>query len=79
MRGLKQGYKGIQKHRCKVAPPAGAWIETPEPSLTTEPALVAPPAGAWIETYTLEIEKHEYYHVAPPAGAWIETPERSHC
>ena len=57
---------------CRVAPPAGAWIETGVSSCTRRRSDVAPPAGAWIET--------RYNHlyaltqvVAPPAGAWIET------
>ena len=35
-----------------VAPHAGAWIETVQPSVTLTCRLVAPHAGAWIETFT---------------------------
>ncbi len=34
----------------KVAPRAGAWIETLDPVRTTSTTKVAPRAGAWIET-----------------------------
>ena len=34
----------------KVAPPAGAWIETMQMELAIPLRDVAPPAGAWIET-----------------------------
>jgi len=34
----------------KVAPPAGAWIETPYGLRAVIGSPVAPPAGAWIET-----------------------------
>ena len=37
----------------KVAPPAGAWIETPEKAMPRQLYLVAPSAGAWIETSLL--------------------------
>ncbi|MBE0349017.1 hypothetical protein PPEP_b0902 [Pseudoalteromonas peptidolytica F12-50-A1] len=33
-----------------VAPPAGAWIETPVFEYVSIELRVAPPAGAWIET-----------------------------
>ncbi len=33
-----------------VAPPAGAWIETPAVADSGKIFSVAPPAGAWIET-----------------------------
>ena len=51
VRGLKLSsiprYSGISI----VAPPAGAWIETASPDLSSpKQAAVAPPAGAWIET-----------------------------
>ena len=35
-----------------VAPPAGAWIETPGWRLALSAGQVAPPAGAWIETFS---------------------------
>ena len=58
----------------KVAPHAGAWIETYQCLDRDYIQQVAPHAGAWIETgllydiFTLGI-------VAPHAGAWIETQE----
>ena len=60
---------------AKVAPHAGAWIETlnGQPMITMKPK-VAPHAGAWIET---RLWKAHYGHmlVAPHAGAWIETEQ----
>ena len=48
-RGSKHGlWSGDQSRR--VAPPAGAWIETSAWGIERWPSLVAPPAGAWIET-----------------------------
>ena len=38
--------------RLNVAPPAGAWIETPFGNYSRKRKEVAPPAGAWIETGT---------------------------
>ena len=37
---------------CRVAPHAGAWIETDGVSIAILRGLVAPHAGAWIETET---------------------------
>ncbi len=57
---------------CRVAPHAGAWIETPRKIRTPKKVFVAPHAGAWIETH--QAHKRVYEHdVAPHAGAWIET------
>ena len=56
----------------KVAPHAGAWIETLYASPAPLHYKVAPHAGAWIETlYASPAPLH--YKVAPHAGAWIET------
>ena len=71
-RGLKRVWARKQAHTRKVAPHAGAWIET---ETTRQPGglpLVAPHAGAWIETPEYE-KGFAPYHVAPHAGAWIET------
>ena len=58
----------------KVAPPAGAWIETLGRPRPCGSLPVAPPAGAWIETcHTWPVPEDQ--QVAPPAGAWIETIE----
>ena len=59
----------------RVAPRAGAWIETTEHLVEPGFKRVAPRAGAWIET------RHQpnlllQATVAPRAGAWIETRER---
>ena len=61
--------------QCKVAPYAGAWIET---GALLESAFrllrVAPYAGAWIETAKMHAAR-KASHVAPYAGAWIETAQ----
>ena len=57
---------------AKVAPLAGAWIETQWPEIHLPRIQVAPLAGAWIETsYWKDV--YPSAHVAPLAGAWIET------
>ncbi len=73
-RGLKR--PGVQPAagRDRVAPLAGAWIETlTRPPGSTGLALVAPLAGAWIETMVWR-SRCARSAVAPLAGAWIETP-----
>ena len=73
-RGLKPVLKDGDKNTFMVAPLAGAWIETPMPSLDGVLHDVAPLAGAWIET---SLHSWRFYpkqnRVAPLAGAWIET------
>ncbi len=56
----------------RVAPFAGAWIETRGTELMNGLPLVAPFAGAWIETLIGEF-LISAPRVAPFAGAWIET------
>ena len=56
----------------KVAPRAGAWIETAILSARSVGLFVAPRAGAWIETRHLPYAQ-SCFSVAPRAGAWIET------
>ncbi len=56
----------------RVAPRAGAWIETPSGFRVIKHRQVAPRAGAWIETSARKPGKEKHY-VAPRAGAWIET------
>ena len=56
----------------RVAPPAGAWIETSMGERLAVYLAVAPPAGAWIET-VCHGQPSRRFRVAPPAGAWIET------
>ena len=49
-RGLKPEIPGDHDERLKVAPYAGAWIETSGRSRVLFGRSVAPYAGAWIET-----------------------------
>ncbi len=49
-RGLKLIYGCGKKQKIKVAPHAGAWIETYNGTIYTAGKTVAPHAGAWIET-----------------------------
>ena len=56
----------------RVAPRAGAWIETRAGSSAATWSSVAPRAGAWIET-TESGRTPSWRSVAPRAGAWIET------
>ncbi len=58
--------------RQKVAPLAGAWIETRFTRDVEKVRFVAPLAGAWIETDAASSEPGASL-VAPLAGAWIET------
>ena len=48
-------YCGMTTAPMYVAPPAGAWIETPAPTASLHHHHVAPPAGAWIETGILSV------------------------
>ena len=72
MRGLKHTNANTIAHLKKVAPHAGAWIETKKAAGVLGAFTVAPHAGAWIETkrYWMQIRNR---WVAPHAGAWIET------
>jgi len=56
----------------RVAPLAGAWIETFYCWNTRLFRIVAPLAGAWIETQYNRVPRLTG-KVAPLAGAWIET------
>ncbi len=56
----------------RVAPHAGAWIETCRDVSTSCRYEVAPHAGAWIETQYKSLSGNIFL-VAPHAGAWIET------
>ncbi len=49
-RGLKRGEIPFSLCRPRVAPRAGAWIETHPARRAGERTGVAPRAGAWIET-----------------------------
>jgi len=49
-RGLKHSQAWIKWLGVRVAPRAGAWIETRHGEQVRRPDLVAPRAGAWIET-----------------------------
>ena len=57
----------------RVAPRAGAWIETRRKVAWGVAVFVAPRAGAWIETSHEVLFVPEGFFVAPRAGAWIET------
>jgi len=57
---------------AKVAPCAGAWIETISHCGKIHFNAVAPCAGAWIETCPA-LRSIGLCTVAPCAGAWIET------
>ena len=72
-RGLKHLVYLVRARLCKVAPRAGAWIETAHVLADiNRPAYVAPRAGAWIETCYC-MGGYGVFLVAPRAGAWIET------
>ena len=49
-RGLKQEVSNCHILQYRVAPRAGAWIETIQDYRDRTATLVAPRAGAWIET-----------------------------
>ena len=50
-RGLKHHITGDEVFRLRVAPLAGAWIETLASPVVRPGDIVAPLAGAWIETH----------------------------
>ena len=50
VRGLKQISIMPAKPCQKVAPRAGAWVETYDPETGRKLTVVAPRAGAWVET-----------------------------
>ena len=57
----------------KVAPPAGAWIETLEFSSRVEMVFwVAPPAGAWIETWECITERGGAVASRPPRARGLK-------
>ena len=49
-RGLKRANRELKDKSKKVAPRAGAWIETVVSMIKFKLWIVAPRAGAWIET-----------------------------
>jgi len=55
-RGLKQSNGSIQFYIIKVAPRAGAWIETFRVYVLAATQKVAPRAGAWIETLLILLD-----------------------
>ena len=71
-RGLKQQFGEFTRIVFKVAPYAGAWIETDFRAALGQGVNVAPYAGAWIETLVV-CRRRSRKGVAPYAGAWIET------
>ena len=72
VRGLKPQLCFSCAGVARVAPRAGAWIETLCPRDENYNEFVAPRAGAWIETEARRMEARPS-QVAPRAGAWIET------
>ena len=77
VRGLKPSRGWPCVAVIRVAPHAGAWIETEFLMGRRSGRDVAPHAGAWIETRNTRrgLARHE---VAPHAGAWIETLSASY-
>ena len=71
-RGLKHFLYCPHSTNPKVAPPAGAWIETGALLLNTDHYYVAPPRARGLKHLTTLINQR-LMMVAPPAGAWIET------
>ncbi len=71
-RGLKHPGDAATPAYLRVAPHAGAWIETIAGLIEGLLAGVAPHAGAWIET-ARAAPTQDRAPVAPHAGAWIET------
>ena len=71
-RGSKHACSHARCLRHRVAPRAGAWIETLMQAGLYRHCEVAPRAGAWIETRMLH-RRSRQRSVAPRAGAWIET------
>jgi len=53
VRGLKRKLRNLQHKLQRVAPHAGAWIETCAETNKKNKTNVAPHAGAWIETEIL--------------------------
>ena len=72
---MKPAIKTVPGGAKRVAPFAGAWIETVGGSNGTGNDNVAPFAGAWIETPRDFQFLAMLTEVAPFAGAWIETCE----
>ena len=72
VRGLKPQNASCWQNQHKVAPRAGAWIETKKSAKKDDVPKVAPRAGAWIETSAFHFICSRA-NVAPRAGAWIET------
>ena len=71
-RGLKLMLAAMLVAARRVAPLAGAWIETLALRMGRRCVRVAPLAGAWIETLKRWLSDRAH-GVAPLAGAWIET------
>ena len=57
VRGLKLLLMALVARSLRVAPHAGAWIETLVGAYRLELAEVAPHAGAWIETMHVPVWK----------------------
>ena len=75
---MKSSGRPGSRHRDRVAPFTGAWIEIVkfcEVSDTT--ATVAPFTGAWIEIENTYVSYDSTSQVAPFTGAWIEIMDAS--
>ena len=64
-RGLKQAVVVVHVAGVRVAPRAGAWIETAPSRPGRRLRQVAPRAGAWIETGPAEGLRHDNVSRAP--------------
>jgi len=73
-RGLKPAYFSGPIIHQKVAPRAGAWIETFLISLRQDANSTSRPVRARGLKPRDTSASRQAYHVAPRAGAWIETP-----
>ena len=69
---MKRELRPCLREIIRVAPHAGAWIETNAEAYGGLGQLVAPHAGAWIETSWVRASPL-LRRVAHHAGAWIET------
>ena len=71
-RGLKQALTVTSPRLHRVAPPAGAWIETPLQSFNRSQLPSRPPLARGLK-HVGSLLQEEFRQVAPSAGAWIET------
>ena len=72
-RGLKRVALAQRRHAAKVAPLAGAWIETAPAAIPARRAQSRPSRARGLKLVEHRREDGQP-GVAPLAGAWIETP-----